>query len=290
MNNIIDMVIEYTKKGKILDRHFIVYAINTLKQEKDLEDFVKRVKFRHFSLSKDDIMSYVINTRCLNVFKKGINTTKTVVDDFKITDSYERLFIINTFILKYILHELNHVAEFKASHGKKNDFESLYFRYRYFAFNEVESLINLPHYFDNRIRDNIKKHNQMVLLDSIYGKASLSERLANIKAYTDILNLITSLDKDLFNSVMVYATAITDSYLAGYINDDKVSAPTTRFIYDSAFFNIPLYLEVKDKANELAINAPFPERLKYGLPISKEEFTSVQDFSFIRARLPKKYQ
>lgn len=52
MDNIFDMLLEYTKHGRIVDRKFIEHAVNTLKQEKDLEEYVKSLKFKYSGSSK----------------------------------------------------------------------------------------------------------------------------------------------------------------------------------------------------------------------------------------------
>lgn len=290
MDNIFAMLLEYTKLGRIVDRKFIEHAVNTLKQEKDLEEYVKSLQFKYFGTYEDSFMEYLAgNSNSIIVIKRGI---KGFIKGFKSYDgpnAYERLLIINTFILNSILHELRHATEYKKSHEHDEDFESTYFRFHFFPFNMLRNAIAIPNISNAQI-DTIRQKNTFITnLDQTYGINSLSERLADIYSYTDTLKLVCSLDEDLYETVKFYTIVLTNSYLRSYNHNGEISAPTMRYLDDCEPMDLPLYDEIRKKANELTATGSFEDRLRFGLPITSEEYHLVDNFAFVRQLLPKRY-
>lgn len=234
-------------------------------------------------------MQYQAGPNNINVFRRGIKSAVNAFNAYKKPNAYERLLIINVYILETILHELRHATEYKKSHGYDEDFESVYFRFRYFSFNELRNIISMPSISNEQINAIKKKKRFLTNLDLIYKEHSLSERLADIDAYTDILKLVCSLDEDLYETVRYYATALTDSYIRSYNHNGKISAPTMRYLDDCEPMDLPLYDEIRKKANELTATGSFESRLRLGLPITSEEYHLVDNFAFVRQLLPKRY-
>lgn len=289
MDNIFDMLLEYTKLGRIVDRQFIEHAVNTLKHEKDVADYAHTLTFKNFSLNKDVVMTYKSGSREVIVKKRGIKSVIKLFNSFDKASSFERLLLINTYILKTVIHELNHADEYKESLGFDKNFESTYFRFRYSSLNELQRLTNTSNPITRNFIATYKKADFLFKLDKIYGQTNLSERLADIKADTDILSLICDLDQDLYETVRYYASSLTNSYIRGFNHNGKISAPTMRYLDDCALMNLPLYHETREKALELAATGSFESRLRFGLPITSEEYHLVDNYAFVRQLLPKKY-
>lgn len=153
-------------------------------------------------------------------------------------NSFEKVLYKNLSILQVILHEVEHANQQRIAY-KDNSLEALILRLSY-------------------------------LVNNVIYELSPEERLAEIKSFDEIYNLINCLDYNLY-------------CLSNIIKNDKLRRQLRGYHYKNNYISIPIVdyftigkrkdlLEVFSFNNNTFDKFTLEDRFKYGFPISLEEY------------------
>ena len=250
MKEMIDELIVYSMNNKLLDQNFLKKNIKRIIREDELDDYISRLKIKRNSYSEafriPELIEYNKDNNKLTVYNNEIDLFVKLyqIYDDELYESEKTLFH-NLVILKMVLHEIEHINQKKII-DYNTDLESDIIRYSY---NNLESSL-LP-----------------------------ADRLANYKSNNKILDILRNTGGPLhliFESIK--AMELINGYSVNMILEHN--SPTLEYLdsidkkdvlekYDWYSTNMK---ELYDNIlNEMALE----ERLKYGLPISEDEFSKV---------------
>lgn len=289
MKNILDMLIDYSLSRRLIDSFFIDYVIATKKREKNLEDFLNKTNYKIFkelSFFSAIPLLYEDNKRDINVYwldiyrylfhlRKNFNKKRP-----------EYYIARNLFILYLLLHEIEHAYQLKTSLSEHNDFITLLYKTYFFVSNRAQNIISTESKSLDEINDAIEDIETMTQLKDRLYDISPIERLANINALKEVIEMLANIPKyaktkELFNYL------ITKEYLKGYDFHSEVSAPTLKFLlgYQNEPWKVqnPFLLETYQNSLSIIQTGKIEECTTLGLPINKEDYIK------IRERLPKGY-
>ena len=137
MDNILDMLLDYSKQNKIIDFYFINKAFLMLIKENDLEDYVKNIKYKKLSIHGSSPLA------CYCYYSKRIsldfNAIANLIASIKKEDNYnsfrgwEQNIFLNIFILILMLHEIEHAKQYKKGLMDDLEFETLLLKMSFYV-------------------------------------------------------------------------------------------------------------------------------------------------------------
>lgn len=131
MENILDLLYEYSKRGKNVDKAFMDKVIKVMIREKDLNDYIKRVRFKNLSSckinhgGKDIPMVYNTYTREILLDNNNIILFQKKLEKLILFRDFEQVLSINAMLTQALLHEIEHANQTKKSMIRNEEFENL---------------------------------------------------------------------------------------------------------------------------------------------------------------------
>lgn len=267
MENILDILVEYSKKGQLMDYDALKKIVKYAIIEKNLKNYISNMVF-HENLSdsykKNCRGTYNMNNHEIIFCEHGINE---IYNQVKKSSSgrlseYDEFIVANALVIQHLLHEIEHANQIKKM-DFDNDFESMLLK----ASNSYVLFDKLAESEDEKILYQYLKEKQYINIPC--------ERLAenySMREIVEILNPIfdevhpqiekfmkTRLYKRLIRGYDDYNLEPTESYLIDY--DCLVSSEKNKFL--SVKFYDTLALE---KESDLE------NRLFFGLGITESEY------------------
>lgn len=281
MQNVLDIIYDYSKKRKILDPSAIKQIIKLHMKNNNIEiiktiEIIQKIEliFKKITLGNylDDYI-IIYYSRLLLFINEFSHVSNLKTEDDLII--YEQIFRNNLFIAFIIFHELEHSMQEQISREEKSiNFETRLIQLESFYLNNLGNkvlsklnyypetgeydfnIINLLQYYIHCKIDNIKYEKNYNL--------SFLERLADTGANKKIIDMIEPIKKEIPNLYKLENELLLERELRDYDNT-KVS-PTIDFfnkLIGKKHFNY-------DDMEEYNLD----ERLRLGLPVTCEEFNS----------------
>lgn len=286
MENILDLLNEYSKNGIKYDKKYIKSIIKIMIKEKDLGDYIKKVSFKNVGV-KNIPMSYNFFTKEISIYNNILDIfcdTITKADKFKTLSDFAQILLINCTVTRALLHEVEHANQYRKTTIKNEDFENLllgiccYYHTEFLKESKLSQLLiikkniflnkQLYHFLDLQRQIKIK-----------YNSSIPTERMANIYSAKEISAILTHLSKnyDIENIISLFDFMLACDYLNGYsYNNEVVISPTDSYLDDIKKLNIyglnTQFNENFDIIKKKAQNDSLERRLLLGLSISKQEF------------------
>ncbi len=272
--DICSLVFNQLRKNKRIDTAFINEIIYIYLSHKHMEGFIKE--------NVDET-----NLQACSNYKKGEGAAIAAFDpknkkivyseegikelNYYLQRSYSPAFksddmflLLSLYVTQIILHELEHVSQFKQTTEKEDTLES-----KLLSSTKCSEIIYIDYPFFQR---NYQK--------------DLSERLAQIRSFTTITNIIA--EEDLHNNFNVFFNnKLINEKLRGFDFNQYIyfsTGPTLDYmdelIKNGYASEDSLYLYKKDKEKallELYGQYSTSERVDFGLPILKQEYDQLNE-------------
>ena len=266
MENIIDIIYDYSVRNKLIDKKAIKSIINTSINIYNI-DTIDKVMFSNTSLLTDDftMAGYDVDNFIIiiymNAIKKEIQLNSQLTD-FKIEDELNKFEMFarkNLHLLHIILHEIEHAKQAKLVrniHDVSLERKLVHAEFNYANPSIIDPCTYLPSL--ENIKTMVKNR---LLYDTCYD-ISLMERLADYYSLNDIKNMSKILSANLYN---LQDLILIDNLLREYKNE--LDSPTERFFE-------------KINKSQVLIQSPYlkyEDRLKYGLRLTKNEYYNLKE-------------
>lgn len=272
--DICSLVFNQLRKNKRIDTAFINEIIYIYLSHKHMEGFIKE------NVDETNLQTY-------SNYKKGEGAAIAAFDpknkkivyseegikelNYYLQRSYSPAFksddmflLLSLYVTQIILHELEHVSQFKQTTEKEDTLES-----KLLSSTKCSEIIYIDYPFFQR---NYQK--------------DLSERLAQIRSFTTITNIIA--EEDLHNNFNVFFNnKLINEKLRGFDFNQYIyfsTGPTLDYmdelIKNGYASEDSLYLYKKDKEKallELYGQYSTSERVDFGLPILKQEYDQLNE-------------
>lgn len=282
MNNILDMLIEYSLSGKLIDSFFIDYLITIKKREKDLDYFLKKVNYKLCEKLFSPVISpllYIDNQRQINVYWLDLyRYLFNLRKDFA-KKQPENYIAKNLFILYMLLHEIEHAYQQRLSLSENNDFITLLYKTYFFVNHRAKNIIDTESQSLEEINNAIEDIEILQLLKDRLYDISPIERLANINALKEVIAMLVKIPeyektKELFEYLII------QKYLNGYDFNSEISAPTLKFLleYQNEPWKVqnPYLLATYKSSLTIIQNGNLDECITLGLPINQEDYEIIR--------------
>ena len=282
---ILKLVYDYSIKGKIVDLNFVDKLIEIVVRDNGLHDYVRTLKIKK-GLVEDNNSFRCAGYDSLNKMILLYYESIPAVLDNRIR--YECLFnglelfwYRNLVITQIILHELEHASQYKKSDSKSDSsIETKLIRAEFV----VEQALKNPKFMSALIKGEISEQEffeyrkrQQELYNQYY-RLNPIERLAEIKSYRTILNVLSHV-KDYFPSLCEFKSAcLFENYLRGYEESwNEGSCPSQVYLYGIRQENVWKEFDFYDQNGEQLfrnVSAQYNlcQRLTLGLPVSYDEY------------------
>lgn len=270
MGNILDLLIDYSDKEKILDFDYITKVVEIAIKEKSLEEYINGVEI-HENLSN------VYNVQCGGIYSTDslkITISQHMIDEYykRVHKSsaerlsvYDELLLSNSLSTQVILHEIEHANQLKKIDEGKN-FESSLLKAAYsFYLNVYDKDLGIG---------KLETFDYMSLKQS-YGPIMPHERLADINSMYEIVDILEPIYDYVHPKIKQFMeTRLYKFYTKGYSDEDL--EPTESYLADYTALNIPgTERHFNDEFyNFLALEkeSELKNRMLYGLGITKNEY------------------
>ena len=296
MDNILDILYEYSKQGKIADRTFMFEIIKIIRKRKHLEDYITKVVFKDINCKSTNHKDFVNVPMAYSMYDKQIlldevdilyfiETSIRYYDKFKKeTNNLERILFANSMVLHALLHEIEHANQIKKVNN--NDFESklIYtcLKNELDAFKKSKLAVflmsSLGIYSDKNLENDIDILNDIEYhYDTLYP----TERMANIYAILSIRKMVDKIKGEIPFSYKLLANMEKEYLLLGYKYKDSLTYPTMNFIHDLTNSDITWTDELINedfyKSLESEKNSPLKKRLTLGIDITLDEYNKIKN-------------
>ncbi len=241
MNEIFKLVYDRSKKNQLLCAQDLAKIVEYYTISQQLNEYV--LNFYINSINSNTFATYSLDDRSIIVNLKLLRkcTKDRCKEGYGGLRGFYVYFYKNLFILHALLHELEHANQLKIAYNDTNT-EGLLIRLSY--------LVGKEYY------------------DKLY-PISPEERLADVKSFEKIIDLIKANKTDLKTIRGLLEIEKQDCILTGYSCDGTtVDAPTTNYFTLGKRKDL---LKAFDFESIKHIHNVY-ERMKYGFPVSKEEF------------------
>lgn len=270
MNNILDLLIDYSKNGKLIDLVFLRKVKEIMIKENSLENYIGIISLAP-NLSETYIKGcrgyYNFATKDLVICEFGIKESLQIAKGKSKNriSKYEEFLFANVIELQAILHEFEHANQIRKI-DLSNDFEGL--------------LLNASCCFDLKFGNDILRDNpdEQLFYKNFNKKNYIfmpSERLAENYSSLQVYDLLKPIFKDIHPGIEREMNRLVEHYIMrGY--DENNLEPTERYLFDYECFLFPesnpfLNVEFYD-ALALEKEKPLMDRLFFGLGITEDEF------------------
>ncbi len=270
MNNILDLLVEYSKLEKMVDFDYIKKIVELATEEKSLEDYIAGVDL-HENLSN------FFENNCGGIY--NMNTLRIIISQHMINEYYRRVqkssakrlstydeFLAGgALVTQVILHEVEHANQLNKIYNG-NNFESLLLKAAYsFSLNINDSNLDIS-------RQDIDAY---IELRDLYGPTMPHERLADIWSMREVVDMLEPIYdlahpqierfmKNRFHKFYIKGydggnLVPTESYLSEYV---ALGIPGTDNYFNDEFYDALTLEKESDLEN----------RLLFGLEITESEY------------------
>ena len=294
-----ELLIKYEKENKYADVEFVLETYNILCSV--YGDIVSNVGFKELGEPGISDLSTGSIFVDLDFIKKSL-----------LEDGYDQkfnIYLVNIYVLLVMLHEFNHFRQAQKLINvlDSDDYlDKLFVKsFLFFGSNNLE-LINQYNGTEYKSLDDV------AVIYDLYHDCFAAERLAHLEAYDKILEIITPMTSTIGGVYLWFKCNYNDYLIREYsIDDDCVESPIFKLLaglYDYEFLGMEIDLDEEEEfddffdlenpeedektldnqifSQELIDQYKFIDRIKYGLPITKEEYISiVKTADFINACL-----
>lgn len=287
MDNILDILCDYSNRNKFVDSAFFEYVFRILR--KNNEEYVKKIKARsNKSKGAGSIipMSYSYFTKTIYYHPNEIENIYNLLSEQMESKSFSdlnKIFLLNSYILLDLLHEFEHVYQFDKVLNPDESVESRLLRLTFFPYTLVSEesalskfLIEKTHFiFNDTIRDVYAKQG---VFNKVFGTDILYERLADIYACEKMNAMLDKIDLDIDTVKTFFSVDLIQYLLSGYREDASILYPMVRYVREIKILNNPLI-------DEYIANIVIPamaevtncyERFKFGLYVSDKEIKDLK--------------
>lgn len=293
MDNILKSLLDFSGKGEIIDRDFMINTIESVAKAKRLKSYIKRVEFKKLESYETNIGTieipafYCILTKEIEL---DIDIVEMVLEQLYKTvnwefSNYEHYVFRNIMLLHILLHEIEHASEHKQSRIKNGSIKNILLAIMMHTDNVVLDLDYYDRYliFTKGILNN--KQAEIIYQDFLlnnelekkYRNASLVERLANIVPYQNIYKMVNPIKAEIPHVINYLEASIINSCVKYYkLENNQISCPTIKYLEDirrigisgiEKHFNDEYYKKM-DEASAYSLK----KRLILGINISPEEY------------------
>lgn len=290
MENILDLLYEYSKKGKNVDKEFIDNVIKIMIKEKDLNDYIKRVHFKDLSSckinhgGKNSPMAYNTYGKEILLDNNNIILFQETLEKLIQFRDFEQVLSINAMLTQALLHEIEHANQPKKSIIRNEEFENLllgiscHVDNEFFKERKISQLLILKKgiYLNQQLYHNLSLQKQ---LNTQFKTSIPTERMANIHSVQEVNDMLVQISK---NDCIENVISLFDSLLAGFqlkgynFNNEIITSPTERYLEEVKKLNITgmdtHFTEYFDTIMKKAQSTSLENRLLLGLDINEEEY------------------
>lgn len=277
---LLDLLYDYSSKGKLADKEYIEKFIAIVKKYKSLGNYLIGPYYLPYSTQNiDTLATYSFSIRKIQIFYKKIEETikSDKFCDFMIPEK-EKVFYKNVKLSQILLHELEHVNQAKIIEENDN-LESRILRLTGVGKSSeiVAIILKKMGYNDNKI--------ESVLDDkkSIYHKYyefAPHERLAEIKSHEQLTSITSEIGDLVPNVNKLEEIYAIKSMLKGYRIDNFLISPTVLYLIKQgeigALKRFEWYgrndYETLCKSKQLY---DLEDRVRLGLPIDQKEYNAI---------------
>ena len=267
-NELLRIVYDYSKKGKILDPNAIESIVDIVVRNRDLNDYVKRINFKKTNpLNKDNelmFMGYNFQNKQINVYCDSLN--KFILLNNSLL--YNEIYKLNFSLLQFILHELEHSNQHKVMDYNNNTLSKLLKITSGGLFNNLDINVVKDKLLSEgfTMKQIITYYEHQKKQYDEYYDLCLAERLADINSNKDLIKILESEKSKLFDVYIYFYYNWLSNYLRGYKYEMVVlTSPTISYVKKVS----PSRL---DKLKEVDVGSELENRLYYGYPVSELEF------------------
>ncbi len=259
MLELLKLLLEYSKRGRLADKEFIINIVRMETNLKNLGEYVKDIKFETVPQNDDSYATafYDSSRRMITVSLSGIEKMLETYALYLNLFSYEeRLFFPNYLVCRTLVHEIEH------GHNLKK---------RLFETSIEADLLNLTH------EATLGQYYTFYNLD-------FDERYTRICANMEMLSLLSYIATFAPNLIDFFKVELLESIILSYerVNDTIIS-PTLEYFH---LIGVEKYLPIfvwynKEDFDTMSLqyreNFSLSNRLLYGFPINKEEYEMYMD-------------
>ena len=280
-SRVLELLLDYSTRGKLADRDFVDILINIVVSYKNLSDYIDHVDY----VDLDNPTDKEIRCASYNVVRKQIQISNSgiynVLNAYNIYDSLfdnlESYMFKNIQIAKFVLHELEHAYQYKLTDDKNNNATRNKLLRACFFLEDIVRDANAFMQFVLSVPDMdafMKEYKQT--RDGNYDFCP-SERMAEIGCQSTILNTLSMIRSDVPNLYDFESTCLDEKYLTGYAKAFREGGcPSGLYLkaikQDDAWKSMDFY---SDNYDELVKNVvamySLTSRVTMGLPASIEE-------------------
>lgn len=268
------LLLDYSYNGKLINQSYINKLIEIVVKGKSLEDYVHNFVVAESSEDKSDYANYRPDSKTISLYLDGFSEyIESEIKYIALFPKSDRCLYKNLITTQTILHELEHAEQQKII-DTSDTLEASILRLCEFEDRpDIEILVSLGKISINEANSYLNKKytNYQRIYNELYLYAP-HERLAEIKSYQTIINILKYI-----------------KYTQRLVNYEKLNKLEKLLRgYNSTYSPTITYLEKQDRRNDLEKFDWYSEskaetirlskekyslsdRLKYGLPIDKEE-------------------
>lgn len=287
---ILKLVYDYSKNGKLADRDFILKLITIVVEHKTLNSYIRRLKMCNKPTNEENELHLAEYSMC----EKEIVVNLTGLDNYlkicygkysEMFNNIEKLFYGNLIVSQVILHELEHADQNKKFDSNDMDTETRLIK---ISLREVKLLKDPEALFDVYIKMGLTPQEVICYfqrkkqLYKEYYDYNPIERLAQIRAYKTITDSICSLKDRLPNLYELEYASYIKNLLAGYEYDSNgLVAPTVRYMtgmnYTDSWKSFDFYdSDPTEMMKNLSKDYNLISRFTFGLPVTVCEHDQAQ--------------
>lgn len=264
---------DYSINGLIADKKYVVKFVEIVCNYAQLNQYLESIAFINVNkISPNTLSSYNCDTKQMLYY---IGRIDDIIQNYYGYDvlipEEERIFYKNAFISSLLLHELEHVSQYK-SILEKNDIEASILKLsRLIKYNlEQGKSVN----FNDLMEYSIYIYNE-------YYEFSPEERLAEIRSHRNMSSIISPIKNIVPNVKKLEEILLLKNKLIGYKHNSKLISPTIYYLHllgrkedlkKFEWYDVSLQ-EATKKAQRLF---DLDSRIELGLPIEKKEFNHMQ--------------
>ena len=287
---IFELIYDYSIKGKIVDKVFIDKLVEIVVWGKHLDYYVRKVNITDKLVANANGVigaEYNLTSMDISIHSGSIQRIlegRSYHYNYSF-NSLERIMFKNLSVAQIILHELEHAYQNKQCDMVHDD--STYSKLIQASF-LLEKSINDWQILMAIINGRINEKDLSTLLSKYkslyqqYYRVNPSERLAQIKSYKMIINLLKPIREQVPNLYKFESATLLKEKLKEYSNLWQIGiCPTQKFLFgvelESIWYDLDFYNKnVKKLTKKACAKYSLEKRLALGLPISCSEYDSLK--------------
>lgn len=244
MEDILKIIYDKSKTNKILDLKDIEKILDQLIIEKQLNEYISNMKVQQ--IRSKNLASYSNETKVITIYSNIIDLMIKNIDKQIIpSDNLLKNLYKNLSILQVIMHEVEHANQ--------------------------EKLIDTT----NNLESFILRLSELVPENSILYEYKPEERLAEIKSYKEILTLISLLNNKSKQINDLMEIDSLQKLLRGYHYENQIiTTPLITYFEKGKKPELLTPLVITNNEKKVISVYNLEDRLKYGFPITTEEYIS----------------